>query len=68
VALKAAYVSTLESELALVKGFDSLIESAKQTLASLEKPKAGLSSSPTLVYWKDETGEHSFSTEKLLIA
>lgn len=24
-------------------------------------------SSPTLVYWKDETGEHSFVTEQKLI-
>ena len=68
VALKDAYVSTLESEVAIVKGFDSLIQSAKQTLNSLENPKNSLSSSPTLVYWQDETGEHSFSTEKLRVS
>jgi len=68
VALKGAYVSTLESELAIVKGFDSLIQSAKQTLNALEHPKDGLSSSSTLVYWQDETGEHSFSTEKLRVS
>jgi len=67
-ALKGAYVSTLESEITIVKSFDSLIQSAKQTLNALEKPKDRLSSSPTLVYWKDETGEHSFSTEKLRVA
>ena len=67
-ALKGAYVSTLESEVAIVKGFDSLIQSAKQTLSSLENPKNSLSSSPTLVYWQDETGEHSFSTEKLRVS
>jgi hypothetical protein len=61
--LKDAYVSTLESELVIVKGFDSLIQSAKPTLNSLENPK-GLSSSSTVVYWQDKTGEHSFSTEK----
>lgn len=66
-ALKDAYVSTLESELVIVKGFDSLIQSAKQTLNALENPK-GLSSSSTLVYWQDETGEHSFSTEKLRVS
>lgn len=67
-ALKGAYVSTLESELAIVKGFDSLIQSAKQTLIALENPKDRLSSSPTLVYWQDETGEHSFSTESLKVS
>jgi len=67
-ALKDAYVSTLESELVIVKGFDSLIQSAKQTLDSLENPKNGLGTSPTLVYWKDETGEHSFSTGKVLVS
>jgi hypothetical protein len=64
-ALKGAYVSTLESELTIVKSFDSLIQSAKQTLQSLENPKSAPSPSSTLVYWQDETGEHSFSTEKL---
>jgi hypothetical protein len=54
-------------ELTIVKGFDSLIESAKKTLADLEKPRAELSTSPTLVYWRDETGEHSFSSETLKI-
>jgi hypothetical protein len=67
-ALKGAYVSTLESELAIVKGFDSLIQSAKQTLIALGNPKDSLSSSPTLVYWQDETGEHSFSTESLKVS
>jgi hypothetical protein len=66
-AMKGAYVATLESELTIVKGFDSLIESAKKTLADLEKPRAELSTSPTLVYWRDETGEHSFSSETLKI-
>lgn len=67
-ALKKAYVATLESELVIVKGFDSLIHSAKETLNSLENPKTKTSPTATLVYWQDETGEHSFSTEKLRVA
>lgn len=65
VALHAAYVSTLESELAIVKGFDSLIESSKQTLTTLKNPQKSLEASPTMVYWQDEEGEHSFYTDKL---
>lgn len=68
VALRQAYVSTLETELVIVKGFDSLIQSAKQTLEALENPKTDIGTAPTLVYWRDDTGEHSFSTEKLQIA
>lgn len=64
-ALKGAYVSTLESELVIVKGFDSLIQSAKETLKALETSKEGFSPTSTLVYWQDETGEHSFHTDKL---
>lgn len=67
-ALKSAYVSTLESELVIVKGFDPLIQAAKQTLKSLESTKGGLSPSSTLVYWEDETGEHSFSTDSLQVS
>lgn len=67
-ALRGAYVSTLESELVIVKSFDSLIQSAKQTLTALEKKSDGLNATSTLVYWKDETGEHSFSTESLQVA
>lgn len=64
-ALRDAYVATLENEKKLMEGFDSLIYSAKQTLASLENPKADSQSSPSLVYWQDEVGEHAFYTEKL---
>lgn len=67
-ALKEAYVSTMESELAIIEGFYSLIQSAKQTLNALDASKAGLNSAPTLVYWQDETGEHSFSTEQLRLS
>jgi len=67
-ALREAYVSTLESELSIVKGFDALLESTKKTLTALENPTAALESAPTLVYWRDEAGEHSFATEKLRVA
>jgi hypothetical protein len=67
-ALRQAYVATLESEKTLMEGFDSLIHSAKQTLKSLQNPSDGPSTSPTLVYWKDETGEQSFYTEKLSLS
>ncbi|SJM65361.1 hypothetical protein [Agrococcus casei] len=67
-ALKAAYVSTLESENAIMKGFTSLIETAKETLVVLENPKKNLESAPTLVYWQDETGEHSFATDRLQLS
>lgn len=66
-ALKDAYTSTLVSELEIVKGFDALIRSAKDTLAELQNPQPTLASSPTLIYWQDETGEHSFSTEKISV-
>jgi hypothetical protein len=67
-ALRTAYTTTLESELAIMEGFDSFIQSAKETLHALENPKADPHSSPTLVYWQDELGEHSFYTEQLQVA
>jgi hypothetical protein len=66
--LKQAYVSTLESESAVMDGFHTLIDSAKQTLDQLNKPKQDQATSPTLVYWKDEQGEHSFYTDKLRLS
>ncbi len=51
--------------LAIVKGFDSLIESSKQTLTTLKSPEKSLEASPTMVYWQDDDGEHSFFTEKV---
>jgi hypothetical protein len=65
----AAYTSTMESELTIMREFHSFIESARTTRAALEAsgPADG-ATSPTLVYWKDETGEHSFVTEKNLIS
>lgn len=67
-AMRDAYVSTLESELAITKGFDSLIHSAKRTLEALDSPQASLGTTPTVVYWQDEEGEHSFVTEKLQLS
>lgn len=64
-ALRAGYVATLESEKVIMKGFDALIQSTQETLMELEKPTPAAASAPTLVYWRDETGEHSFSTERL---
>lgn len=64
-ALKTAYVATLESEMVILKGFDSLIQSTQETLVALDNPNAGLESAPTMVYWQDETGEHSFATDRL---
>lgn len=65
---KDAYVSTMESEKAIMEGFGSLIQSVKQTHNELENPTVDRHASPTLVYWQDETGEHSFSTEKLQLS
>lgn len=67
-ALRAAYVTTLESEMVIMKGFDSLIQSTHETLVALEKPKASLETAPTMVYWQDETGEHSFATEHVKLS
>lgn len=67
-ALRAAYVTTLESELAIVKGFSSLIDSSKLTLAALESPQKSIEALPTMVYWQDEDGEHSFYTDKVVLA
>lgn len=66
--LNSAYTSTMESEREIMEGFSSLIESAKKTREALENPQLGDAAAPTLVYWKDESGEHSFVTDKVLIA
>ena len=51
-----------------MEGFSSLIESAKKTRQPLENPALDGAAAPTLVYWRDEVGEHSFATEKMLVA
>lgn len=65
--LKAALTGTLQSELAIVKGFDALIRTATETLKELEDARPSSNAAPTLVYWKDEAGEHSFSTHQLSV-
>jgi hypothetical protein len=65
----AAYTSTMESEREIMSEFHSFIESARATRKALETPSpAREKGSPTLVYWNDETGEHSFVTEQNLIS
>ena len=66
--LNAAYTATMESEMEIMEGFHALIEAAKRTRKALEAPSAEVMDSPTLVYWKDEIGEHSFVTEKVLLS
>lgn len=51
-----------------MKGSASLIRSAEQTLEALESRKAVDDHSPTLVYWRDETGEDSCTSDKLRVA
>src|SRR5699024_7281217 len=63
--LRSAYTATMESERKIMKGFHSLIESAEKTRKELDAPQAASDSEPTLVYWKDEAGTHSFVTDQL---
>lgn len=66
---KEAYTATMESEREIMSEFHSLIESAQATAKALDE--IGSTSdgrSPTLVFWKDETGEHSFVTEQKLLS
>lgn len=66
--LQAAYTSTVEGERALMSQYSVLIDSAGRTRAALESSQSFDSeTSPTLVYWQDETGGHAFVTEKNLI-
>lgn len=67
--LNSAYTATMESELAIMREFHALIESARTTRASLESPTTtATGDSPTLVYWRDESGDHSFVTSNQLLA
>ncbi|CAM3450041.1 hypothetical protein NODU109028_17495 [Nocardioides dubius] len=63
-ALRQAYTSTIENEKGILKGFDSLVESAQRTLDTLDGPSTA-DKTPTLIYWRDEDGDHSFSTTQL---
>lgn len=65
---KAAYASTMESEIVIMRQFHSLVEAARASRAALDAPAAEqVGYSPTLVYWKDEAGDHAFVTEKNLL-
>lgn len=64
--LQAAYVATMENELGIMKDFDELIHSARRTLQALdERNSAESGPSPTLVYWQDEDGRHSFYSSEV---
>ena len=60
------YVATMENELGIMKDFDELIHSARRTLQALdERNSAESGPSPTLVYWQDEDGRHSFYSSEV---
>ena len=63
----AAYTSTMESEREIMNEFHSFIESARAARKAFDEP-AGEKVSPTLVYWRGDTGERSFVTEQNLIS
>lgn len=65
---RSAYTLAMESEREITSEFHSLIESARTIRQALDaaEPTSG-QASPTLVYWKDEMGEHAFVTERDLI-
>lgn len=66
---KAAYTLTMESERDIMSEFHSLISSAKAARKDFETPgPVGKDKWPTIVYWQDEAGEHSFVTERDLIS
>lgn len=66
---KAAYTSTMEAEREIMSEFHSLIESARTTRKAFEMSDlASADVSPTLVYWKDEMGQHSFVTGRNIIS
>lgn len=66
--MKDAYLKTLESERVILEDYNSFIDSAKKTRQALDVREPVLNSvTPTLVYWKDENGSHSFVTEQNLI-
>ncbi|HEY4536642.1 MAG TPA: hypothetical protein VIG71_11835 [Enteractinococcus sp.] len=66
--LRSAYTTTMESERTIMKGFHSLIEATEKTRRELDAPAVVQDSKQTLVYWKDESGTHSFVTEQLQLS
>lgn len=67
-ALKDGYVAMLEDEKAIMEGFYSLIQSSKDMLTQLENPRTDSANAPALVYWDDENGRHSFTTDTFKIS
>lgn len=65
--LKQAYTATIENEKGILKGFDALRESAQRTLKTLDHPLT-TEKTPTFVYWRDEDGDHSFSSDRFRLA
>lgn len=65
---RAACTSTMESEREIMSEFHLLIDSAQSTRKALAAPASSKTASPTLVYWKDEAGEHSFVTDINLLS
>lgn len=65
--LRELYTSVMESERSIMEGFHSLISSAKDTRKALESPQSSEVATPTLVYWRDEDGEHSFMSNELQV-
>jgi len=66
--LRAAYLSTLESEREIMEGFDALVSSAKTTRRELDELPHAQAQASTLVYWEDANGKHSFVTNENLVA
>lgn len=67
--VKRAYTSTMEGERELMREYTLLIDSASRTRSALDSSNpSDAESSPTLVFWQDETGEHAFVTEKSLLS
>ena len=63
-ALKERREKILENEKALIDEHGTKLEAFKDLSQSLHEPQ---DSRATLVYWRDEAGEHSFITEHLSI-
>ncbi|KAB1658877.1 hypothetical protein [Pseudoclavibacter sp. CFCC 11306] len=63
-----AYAETTESEREIMVDFHSFVEAAKETRKAMDQePGDDRTEHPTLVYWEDETGEHSFVSPKPLL-
>ncbi|OAV62888.1 hypothetical protein [Enteractinococcus helveticum] len=66
--LNTVYRTMTENERKISQSFHSLIEATEKTRKKLDDPQLGHDGKQTLVYWKDETGTHSFVTDQLELA